>query len=178
MIRFKYCCGFGFSSWLISREGLSWGGFSHVAPMLPDGSYIDARSDVIRAPRGGWKDPAGNVLTAFPPTIPAGIQHRPWNYMNNKREVIVEVPCTSVQETLAYKYLNSRIGDEYDKDAIGSFIFGIPLHSKGHSICSALGLEVMRAVSLTEGNSVQTWEVPPDTLFMFQTEGMGARVRY
>lgn len=177
-LRFKYVCGFGLSSWLISRQGLSWGGFSHVAPMLPDGSHIDARSDVIHAPRGGWKDAAGNIMAQFSPAIPSGIQHRPPAYEDWKREVIVEVDCSADQEADAYGYMQRHIGDQYDKAAIGAFIFGFAMHGRGRAICSAFTLDIMRYVKLTKGTFIKTWEVPPNTMFMVHTEGMGARAIY
>lgn len=177
-LRYKYVCGFGLSSWLISRQGLSWGGFSHVAPMLPDGSHIDARSDIIRAPKGGWKDDAGNLIAAFPPAIPAGIQHRPGGYEDWLREVVVEVPCTAQQEADAYGYMRRHIGDQYDDAAIGGFISGFAMHGRGRAICSAFTLDILRFVKLTKGTFIKTWEVPPNTMFMVMTEGMGAPAFY
>lgn len=164
--------GFGASSWLISREGMSQGGYSHIAPMLPDGSYIDARNDAIVAPSNGWS------VKGYPNYIAPGVQHRPPQYELWKKQTIVEVPWTDEQEAIGLAFLKANIGAQYDQRAIESFVFGVALHGDGQFICSAFELAMCRACGLLPNTPTPEWEVPPDTVFMMLTAIPGSHCIY
>lgn len=170
--RTKFVRGFGLSSGLIAREGLSNDGYSHVAPMLPDGSHIDARDNVMHAPKVGW------IMQGFPDTIPAGVQHRPPQYENWAKQTIVEIPCTEQQASDRVSWLTKHLGAQYDQGAIESFMFGVRLHGDSQFICSALELTCMHDCDLAHAGLIAEWMVPPDTVFMLQTEGLGGRSIY
>ena len=168
MIRHKFVRGSGITSWGIAKAGMRWGGFSHVAAYLPDGTLFDARADV--QPCVGSKPCAG-------------VQHRPDNYEAWKYWVIVSLPGTEALSELWVKYLFAHEGEPYDMDAIYGFILGRPLHKRGHAICSALQEEVLRKLCLTHGlNGLALSEltassgISPDALFLIDTVGLGGKV--
>ena len=117
------------SSRLIEWFGKGGGGFSHVAPVLADGRYCDARSDVI----------AG---------VPAGVHIRdPKTEKARYRErwaLTVEQPVYDAWEA----NLRARITDDYGKTDIVDFIIPRPGHQNGHWICSAHDIDALEHVKL------------------------------
>lgn len=106
------------SSRFIAWYGNGYGGYSHVAPVLDDGRYLDARSDVL----GG---------------VPAGVHIRlpeseKWI---KRRRVSLVVSASEYGEWEAN--LRARIDDLYGKTDIWDFITGSNKHDNGHWICSA-----------------------------------------
>lgn len=163
-IRTKWVCGFGPSSWAISIDGFSYHGYSHVAPMLADGSHIDARNDWIKLKDGTW--------------IPPGVQHRPPNYEKWKRWAIVEFEVTEEQEFQYYAFLHQQVVDkvQYDSRAILGIIFGLPLHAKGHYMCSEMFFAVMHKIGVAKPTTVKGYEVSPDDAYLLATAGWGGTV--
>lgn len=169
-LHIKAVCGYGLSSWAIAREGYSVGGWSHIAPMLPDGSHIDARDDWIHAPTKGWGD------SRFQPSIAPGVQHRPPNYEKWKRWAVVQFLLPDDQVDRAHRFLWESIGDGYDSKAIAGFILGLSLHAPAHFICSALGYNFCRTAQLGYDGPIPNYEVSPDDLYLLMTNGWGGKI--
>lgn len=94
-------------------EAVGGGEWSHMAGLLADGSFWDARADVIKF--GGM---------AYQP----GVQHRPAGYLQaeNKRWAIFEAPAGSdsvYDQWVAL--LASQVGKPYDKHGILDFVPGL-----------------------------------------------------
>ena|ERR1700749_1188894 len=145
MIRFQFVLGADWSSRLIAWYGQGYGGYSHVDALLPDGSLLGARSDAI-----GGKPP--------------GVQIRPQNYAKWKARTVLELPTTEQQAIDWELYLRSQVGDPYDKADILGFIFGKPLASPGHWICSALQLSAVEAIGRIPKLGVTPQQCPPNML--------------
>jgi hypothetical protein len=171
-IRHKYVRAPGFESWVIARDGMPWGGFSHVAALLPDGTLLDARADKTKClTRSGKPDPIQR----------AGIQLRPDGYEKWVRWIVVEIECTAPQARDWEAYLRSRIGEEYDADAIWAFALGtrkigtLTLHKPRHAICSALQYAACHHVRLMHDGHralVPASGVSPDALALVSTMGL------
>lgn len=117
------------SSKLIGWFGKGGDGFSHVAPVLADGRYCDARSDVI----------AG---------VPAGVQiRRPETELAVYRERWALDVEQSVYDAWEAN-LRARITTQYGKGDIVDFIFARPGHLAGHWICSAHAVDALEHVKL------------------------------
>lgn len=161
----------GLSSYLISREGMAWGGFSHVLALLPDGSVIDSRSDAQP-----WLDPESGKPGAGKL---AGVRWRPNFYERWVRLAVVEIPCTERQAADWEGNLRSKIGDPYDPAAILGFIFGLRLHKRGHFICSALQAGAQRRCGLLRNQArsiIPPSGISPDMLFALDTDGLGGTI--
>lgn len=158
MIRLQFVLGSGWSSRLIAWYGQGFGGWSHVDAVLPDGRLLGARSDTV----GGQ---------------PPGVRIRPANYERWKRRTLVEIPCTSAEETGWVGWLRQQVGYEYDKAAIIGFILGRPAHTPHHWICSACQRGALEAVGkLHPCDLIPDSETTPDALFQVVTEGIGGIV--
>lgn len=103
----------------------------------------DAISATIRLAENFWAShveavtPAGLYLGAH---ADGGVQSRPVGYDSKtlQRELFVDLPATDQQTSDFYAYLESRIGEPYDFDAILGFVLRRDVHAKDHAICSAL----------------------------------------
>lgn len=169
-IRFMFMLGRGFTSWMIARFGFSAGGWSHVAPMLSDGSFIDSRDDWVHAPGKGWKQ------SIFPPSIPPGIQHRPPNYCKRKRFAVVEIQVTPEQAREWDAYIRSHIGAKYDRAAIWGFALGRKMHSRKRFICSAFAMSSLERIGILQKSDIRTFEVSPDSLYVVMRARPGSVV--
>ena len=99
-ITLRWVAGVGFGSNLI--EWFSHARFSHVGALLPDGSELGSRDDVIQG-------------------IPAGVQIRPPNYEPWRRTLSVTLPATEDQCAQFWAWLHSQIGKPYDQVGILGF---------------------------------------------------------
>lgn len=126
-IAVDFLAGTGPASALIERFGFPQG-YSHAASVLKDGTYLDARSDVV----GG---------------VPPGVRIRdPKKYRwIRKRRVSLEVTPAEYDEW--EKNLKSHLTDQYDKRAILGFLEGKSMHTAGQWICSALAVNSSQHVS-------------------------------
>jgi hypothetical protein len=169
-IRFRFELGYGVFSDLIARFGFSYGGWSHVRPLLDDGSSIDSYEDDIYAPNGGWK--------GFPPVIPSGVQHRPENFRRVKRSCIVEVPVTLKQKQAWLRFLweGADAGLAYDHAAIEGYILGGNRHARKADICSAWARQSGKHIGLGHRSNVPSHEVSPDMFYAIVQEGWGGQV--
>jgi hypothetical protein len=123
-IRLDFLAGSSVSSRLIEFFGYPKG-YSHVASVLEDNSYLDSRSEVL----------AG---------VPAGVQIRAQSSESwvRKRRATLQVPQEDYDSWA--ENLKSKIGMPYDRVAIEAFILGRSKHTAASYICSALGLNAVQ----------------------------------
>jgi hypothetical protein len=141
-ITFDLVLGRAWSSRAIAWYGCGYGGLSHAAPMLRDGSYIDARND---------------KMTLKGQVIPAGVRRRPAGYLDNSiKHLRLSKRCSLTEYQTWENWLVSQIGDSYDQASILAFILGVSLTAgDGHWICSA-----MAGGSLVALNWIKQSELP------------------
>jgi hypothetical protein len=155
MIRLSFRLGSDLSSRLIAWYGQGYGGWSHVAAVLPDGTLLDARSDVL----GG---------------VPAGVQIRTEDLEPVRRSALVEL---EKGDSAAWEaFLRSQIGKPYDEQAILGFILGRKDHTKGRWICSALQTGALKAAGLLHSIPIPEAQVTPDALYLLVTAGLGGKI--
>lgn len=171
-IHFRFELGYGWISWLIARFGFSTRGWSHVRPLLDDGSSIDSYEDWVHAPKGGWRE------GSYPSSIPPGVRHRPANFRRVKASQVLAVPVTAAQKAAWLQFLweGARAGLAYDHKAIEGFIKGGNRHARKAFICSAWGAKSGRVIGLGHKSNVPSHEVSPDMLYALAQEAWGARV--
>lgn len=142
------------SSRIIARFGKGTGGWSHVAPVLSDGRYLDARSDVI----GG---------------VPAGVHIRDGAKERSIKRERWALEVTQPQYDAWEANLRARIGDAYGKRDILDFIEGRPGHVNGQWICSAHAIDALQHIHLVP--YPLPWLAheltPDDALLVFATIG-------
>ena len=150
-------------SYWIARYGFSVGGFSHVAPTLPDGSYIDARADVTHDENGA--------------PITPGVRRRPAFYEDWLYWKVVSIRVSDFATWAAgLKCLKGAIGHQYNQAAIYGMVYGKNLFTRGEYICSQLGYDYGRQSGLGFPSPVPAYEVSPDALFFMATAGWGGQV--
>lgn len=149
-IRWQFVLGQGWSSRLIAWWGSGYRGYSHVDAILPDGSCLGARSDVIT--------PKGQVA------IPAGVEIRPPAYEKWKRRTVVTLSVTDIEAKAWEDCLKGERGKPYDSSDILGLIIGRPLSSDGHWICSALQTYALEQIGRLPKLSVIPQQVSPNTL--------------
>lgn len=167
LIHFAFELGYGPISYLISRFGFSVGGWSHVRPLLDDGSSIDSFEDTIT---GKWP--------GFPSTIDPGVRLRPPHFRKLRASAVVAVPVTSAQKEVWKKFLwvGARAHLRYDHGAIDGFIEGRNLHTRKSYICSAWAAKSGRRIGLGHPSNVPVHEISPDILFALSQEAWGGKV--
>jgi len=144
-LNYQFVLGSDYSSRLIAWWGQGYFGWSHVDALMPDGSCLGARSDVING-------------------IPAGVQIRPPGYEKWKRRCLVRMPCTAGEAAEWEVYLRSQVGDPYDKSDILGLIIGKPMSSAGHWICSALQTNALERIGRLPHLCITPQQVSPNTL--------------
>jgi hypothetical protein len=132
-------------------ELIAWFGkgvYSHVDSVLPDGSLLGARDDVIDG-------------------IPAGVQIRPATYVASYPEVKrIVIPCTDQQEVDYYAFVKAQIGKKYDELAIAAFFVGTQWTTLGEWFCSMLVTAGLELVKIFEQLCLPPTKVDPDTLML------------
>jgi hypothetical protein len=123
VIQLQFVRGKGLSSRAIAWFG--GGRFSHVDAIMPNGTLIGARSDVIH-PLGG-----GNP-------IPAGVQPRPAGYEAWEERIVASLTVDKVKADKFYKLNQSQIGKQYDVTAIWGFVTGRDWRDPQDWFCSEL----------------------------------------
>lgn len=171
-IHLRFELGFGPISWLIARSGLPTHNWSHVRPLLDDGSSIDSYESWVHAPRGGW------MLGTFPPSIPPGVQHRPVSFRKVKATEIVAVPVSAQQKAdwLRFLWDGAKAALAYDHAAIDGFVLGANRHARKSFICSAWGRASGRKIGLGYKSTVPSHEVSPDMLYAIAQEAWGGHI--
>lgn len=156
-VKLQFVLGRSLASRAIAWYGTSTGGYSHVDSVLPDGSLLGARSDVV----GGQ---------------PKGVRIRPPGYERWIRRTVVELDCGPRQAKAWEAWLRKQIGKPYDQGSIWGFILGRGLHQPGHWICSACAEGALRAAGVLHPSPWHPSAVTPDALFFAVTAGAGGRV--
>lgn len=115
-----------FSSRLIEWRSIGW---AHFASILPDGSVLDSRADIVKVKGACY---------------PEGVQLRPKGYLDTEpRWLKVEIPCTHAQANAWETALRSQLNKPYDFPGIWSFVTeGKDRNWREQSawFCSELGL--------------------------------------
>jgi len=117
VIQLQFFSGTGLSSKAI--EWFSAGNLSHVGALLPDGNYLDSRSDKEGA-------------------AAAGVQIRPKAIEGKEAAVVFNVPATAEQEAKFWQFLRSQIGKPYDVPGILAFITARDWREPDSWFCSEL----------------------------------------
>lgn len=86
--------------------------------------------------------------------LDGGMQARPVGYNDSrlmtlpdgsKSSRVVELPCTAVEETAFYNFVQSKIGQPYDwVSVLGFALSELHLHTVGSLICSAVMTNALR----------------------------------
>lgn len=134
----------GFVGGAISR--LTGSLFSHVEFGTPDGTWIGAHAG-------------------------SGIQERPANYCNPKREYVYEIPCTAGAQKALLTWARSKIGTKYNYADIAGLLFQARgLTSPTRMICSEFVtqalLEVFGAAKVLNVLDCWTYRITPETLHL------------
>ena len=126
-IKLRFVRGLDFSSRVIAW--FSAGHLSHVDAVLPDGTLLGARSDVLKG-------------------VPTGVQIRPPGYETVALQMVMEIPCTTLQEAAFYRFLRAQLGKPYDTSAIWGFAFGRDWHNPDQWYCSELQTAALEAAGI------------------------------
>lgn len=126
-IAVDFLLGPDWSSRWIAWYGNGYGGYSHVASVLADGRYLDARSDVL----GG---------------VPAGVHIRDPKTEKwiKKRRATFQVWPDEYADWEAN--LRAKIGTPYAKSDILGFMTGHNDHEAGQWMCSALAINALQHI--------------------------------
>lgn len=155
MVRLRFVQGLGFRSRVIGW--FSAGFLSHVDAVLPDGTLLGARSDIIKG-------------------VPTGVQIRPPGYENVALEMVMEIPATAFQEVAFYRFLRAQLGKPYDRTAIWAFAFNRDWHEADAWICSELQAAALEAAGILPKLFEDVWKITPVALANAVSE-VGAQVR-
>ena len=99
---------------------------SHVDSVLPDGSLLGARSDVVMG-------------------VPAGVQIRPPGYEAWSRFERIELNVAEDVSSRYYAFLQGELGKPYDKTAIAAFPLRRDWRETGSWFCSELACAALEA---------------------------------
>lgn len=135
----------------VGSELIEWfdhGEYSHVDTVLPDGTLLGARDDLIDG-------------------IPSGVQIRPASYVSGYAHVLrVTIPCTEEQEAAYYASARSKIGKPYDETAIAAFIVGRNWRDPDHWFCSEDNADSLEASGLVPPLAAPCNKIAPDDLLL------------
>lgn len=145
VIALDFLLGPDWPSRLIARG--TEGEYSHVASLLEDGTYIDARSDLL-----------GGVLPGVQVRDPA---KEAWV---KRRRCTFEVPQATYDAWAAG--LRSHIGEPYGKRDIVDFITGFDDHSDGQWICSAVAVNELQLVGIIPPLPAPSYRITPNSLLL------------
>lgn len=137
--------GSGFGSYMI--KWYDHGLYSHVDTVLPDGTLLGARDDVIDG-------------------IPSGVQIRPASYVAGETVLRVTIPCTDEQEAKYYASARSKIGCPYDEEAIAAFIVGRNWRDPGAWYCSEANADDLETSGLVPRLIAPANKIAPDDLLL------------
>jgi hypothetical protein len=123
------------------------GQWSHVDTVMPDGSLLGARNDVIDG-------------------IPAGVQIRPVTYLGTNPRFKVGIPADTVQTQAYYAFVQSQIGKPYDQTAIAAFVAGRDWNDTSAWFCSELCAAGLEAAKVVYPLAAPVNKVAPDDLLL------------
>jgi hypothetical protein len=128
-------------------EWFDHGKYSHVDSVLPDGTLLGARNDVIEG-------------------IPSGVQIRPASYVAGDRILRVTIPCTANQEEVYYDFVRTQIGKPYDETAIAAFAVGRDWRAPDSWFCSELCAAATEESGLVPPMIAPVNKIAPDDLLL------------
>jgi hypothetical protein len=128
-------------------EWFDHGKYSHVDSVLPDGTLLGARNDVIDG-------------------IPSGVQIRPASYVEGDKILRVTIPCTVNQEEAYYAFVRAQIGRPYDETAIAAFAVGRDWRAADSWFCSELCAAAIEASGLVPSMIAPVNKIAPDDLLL------------
>jgi uncharacterized protein YycO len=135
--------GSGLGSGLIKYYG--HGDYSHVDAVLPDGTLLGARNDML-----------GNV--------PAGVQIRPADYVGKSKVLRLVLPATDEQAGAFYEFMWEQIGKPYNKMGILAFVVNANWSSVGSWFCSQLVTAALQEARWLADLSEPANKIDPDDL--------------
>lgn len=139
----QFVQGSGFGADLI--RWFDHGKYSHVDSVLPDGTLLGARDDVIDG-------------------IPSGVQIRPATYVAKEAVLRVTIPCTVNQEEAYYDFVRAQLGKPYDETAIVAFAMGRDWRAADSWFCSELCAAGIEASGLIPPLIAPFNKIAPDDL--------------
>lgn len=147
MISLRFVSGGQSSLGSLLIEWYDHGKYSHVDSVLPDGTLLGARNDVIGS-------------------VPAGVQIRPANYTGSEAFLVVNIPCEDTQEAVFYQFLKSQIGKPYDQTAIAAFVVGRNWSDPSAWFCSELCAAGLEHAGVVHSLSAPVNKIAPDDLLL------------
>lgn len=140
---------FAGSSSLTSRliQWFGHGQFAHVDTVMPDGTLLGARNDVM----------AG---------YPAGVQIRGADYQKGYKLKKVVIPCTDAQQKAYYDFVLDQVGKPYDSLAIAAFAAGADWSNRDAWFCSELNTAALQHCGWLKPLSEPPNKIDPDSLLL------------
>jgi hypothetical protein len=121
--------------------------YSHVDSVLPDGTLLGARDDVIDG-------------------IPSGVQIRPASYVAGEIVLRVTIPCTDAQQDAFYAFVRVQLRKPYDETSIAAFALGRDWRADDSWFCSELCAAAVEASGFVQPLSAAANKVAPDDLLL------------
>lgn len=123
------------------------GQFAHVDTVMPDGTLLGARNDVM----------AG---------FPAGVQIRAADYQKGYTTKKVAIPCTQAQQDAYYAFVLNQVGKPYDNKAIVAFAAGTNWNDRNAWFCSELNTAALQQCGWLKTLSEPPQKITPDDLLL------------
>jgi hypothetical protein len=124
-------------------EWYDHGLYSHVDIVLPDGSLLGARDDVIYG-------------------VPKGVQIRPAGYVAGFTTLKVELEATDVVAAEFYRLAYSQIGKAYDSTAIAGFAANRDWRAADSWFCSEFFMWCLEGSGFVHKLSAPCNKIAPD----------------
>jgi hypothetical protein len=128
-------------------EWFDHGQFSHVDSVLPDGTLLGARDDVING-------------------IASGVQIRPADYVRADRIQRVAITVSPEIANAYYTFVRSQIGKPYDETAIAAFAVGRNWREPDSWFCSELCAAAFENSGLFYPLAAACSKIAPDDLLL------------
>lgn len=123
------------------------GDYSHVDTVMPDGSLLGARNNVISG-------------------IPAGVQIRPASYVEGYISKRVSIPCADSQADVYYDFVQTQIGKPYDQLAIVAFAIGRNWRNDSAWFCSELNSSALEKSGVVNRLIAPANKIAPNGLLL------------
>jgi hypothetical protein len=121
--------------------------YSHVDTVMPGGSLLGARSDVVMG-------------------VPKGVQIRPAEYVLDFETRRVVLPVSDDVEKKYYTFLLNQVGKEYNQRAILAFFFGAEWSNPANWFCSQLAIAGLIESGAIYKPSTPDSKIAPDDLLL------------
>lgn len=141
----QFVQGSGWGAGMIKWFG--HGAWSHVDAVLPDGSLLGARNDVIDG-------------------IPPGVQIRPGSYVANETVRRIVLAATDEQANAFYQCMHDQIGMPYNRIGILAFVVNANWSSVGGRFCSQAVTVALQACKWLRELTEPPSKIDPDDLLL------------